>query len=68
MENMLERLQGIRDMFEAYDEQSVMPGPFRLYKFADVVFDLCRDYEERIAQLERKIEDVEAYQREQMER
>lgn len=65
MESVLERLKEIRDKFEEYDEASIMPGPYRLYKFADVIFDLCRDFECRLIEIERKIEAVEMYQREQ---
>lgn len=68
METMLERLQGIRDAFEQYDESSVMPGPYQLYKTVDVLFDLCRDFDTRLTEIERKIDAVEMYQREQSER
>lgn len=68
MEKMLERLKAIRDDFDDLDDKAVMPGPFKLYKFADVVFDLCRDFECRLIEIERKIESLEAHQREQANR
>ena len=66
METMLERLQGIRDFLDDLDTagaDGVTPG--RVSKLADAVYDLCRDFDARLTEIERKIEAVEMYQREQ---
>lgn len=68
MESVLERLKAIRDKFDDCDDRSILPSSFWHYKFADVVLDLCRDFECRLTEIERKVEATEAYQREQMDR
>lgn len=65
---MLERLKGIRNDLGMIDDYGGMPGSYCLYKFADVVFDLCRDFERRLIEVERKLEAVEICQRGPSER